>query len=118
MNTASNFETTVVALNPVNTSDVVATAPNGAVPQAADQPVNDTPVAEEKNDKAVLNPEQDQPEYSWEFLVDKKTGKRVMIHGKPVILWSVKTVLSMTSGFEHKHLCTGPIFNMGDACAY
>ncbi len=54
----------------------------------------------------------------WEFLVDEKTGKRVKIHGKPVILWSAKSVLSMTSGFEHKQLCTGPTFNLGDACAY
>ncbi len=53
-----------------------------------------------------------------EFLLDKKTGKRVTIHGKPVILWRAKSVLNMTSGFSHKHLCTGPTFNLGDACAY
>ncbi|MCE0483462.1 MAG: hypothetical protein LV479_04400 [Methylacidiphilales bacterium] len=53
-----------------------------------------------------------------EFLLDGKTGKGVTIHGKPVILWYAKSVLNMNSGFLHKHLCTGPTFNLGDACAY
>ena len=67
-----------------------------------------------KGQVAKINDTQD----LWDFLIDKQTGKRVTIHGKPVILWDAKIVLNMESGFEHKLLCTGPTFNLGDACAY
>jgi DNA repair photolyase len=52
------------------------------------------------------------------FLLDEQTGNRLVMHGKPVVLWPAQSVLNMRSKFSHKLLCTGPTFNMGDACAY
>jgi DNA repair photolyase len=36
---------------------------------------------------------------------------------KPVI-WTDGRILNLDSGFKHKHLCTGPTFTAGTACAY
>ena len=36
---------------------------------------------------------------------------------KPVI-WADGRILNLDSGFKHKHLCTGPTFTAGTACAY
>lgn len=40
------------------------------------------------------------------------------MNGKPVIETPAKTVVNFKSGFEHKLLCDGMTFSMGDACTY
>jgi len=40
------------------------------------------------------------------------------MNGKPVKYVAAKTVISLTSGFVEKLLCTGPIGNLGDGCAF
>lgn len=46
------------------------------------------------------------------------TPQRNTMNGKPVLTRPAKTVLNMHSAFEHKLLCDGPTFSLGDACAY
>lgn len=43
---------------------------------------------------------------------------RNTMNGKPVLEIPSKTVINFKSGFEHKLLCDGPTFTMGDACPY
>lgn len=44
--------------------------------------------------------------------------ERTTMNGKPVLHRPAKTVLNMKSAFAEKHLCDGPTFSAGDACAY
>lgn len=37
--------------------------------------------------------------------------------GKPVLMTDCR-ILNLDSGFKHKHLCTGPTFSAGSACAF
>lgn len=43
---------------------------------------------------------------------------RTVMNGKPVFEVPGKTVINFESGFAKKKLCTGPVFNAGQACVY
>lgn len=43
---------------------------------------------------------------------------RMVMNGKPVYTVPAKTVINFESGFGHKLLCDGPVFNAGQACVY
>ena len=46
---------------------------------------------------------------------DSPSAQKIM--GKPVIETNTR-ILNLDSGFQHKHLCDGPTFSAGTACAY
>ncbi len=46
------------------------------------------------------------------------TPPRTTMNGKDVLFRPAKTVLNMESKFREKLLCDGPVFSLGDACAY